>query len=106
MKFDVKKFAALVSQLGPIILPMAGVPDTMTGLIVHGITIAQQMPGATGAQKKAYVLELVRTGAEGVNAATGKTTVDSAQITGAVGNGIDAVISAVDTIHNIPVKAA
>lgn len=106
MKFDFKKFATLVSQLGPIILPAAGVPPALTGLIIHGITVAEQIPGASGSEKKAHVTELVKTGAEGVNAATGHPTVDAAQVSGAVSQGIDAVITTVKTIQNIPVKDA
>lgn len=106
MHFDFKKFAAVVAQIGPIVLPMAGVPENLTSLIVHGITVAEAMPGKTGAEKKAYVQELVRTGAEGVNAAAGKPTVDAAQLAGTVGLGIDAVINTMNTVKNIPVKPA
>lgn len=104
MHFDLKKFASLVSQLGPIVLPMAGVPPALTGLIVHGITIAEAMPGKSGAEKRAYVQELVRTGAEGINTAAGKPTVDANQLASTVGVGIDAVLDTIKTVKNIPVN--
>lgn len=104
MHFDLKKFASLVSQLGPIILPMAGVPPALSGLIVHGITVAEAMPGKSGAEKKAYVQELVRTGAEGINIAAGKPTINSAELASTVGLGIDAVLDTIKTVKNIPVN--
>lgn len=106
MHFDLKKFAAAVTQLAPILLPIAGVPPELTNLVTHGIVVAQHLPGADGPTKKAYVQDLVLTGAQGVNAAAGKVVVDPAQVSGAVSQGIDAVISAVELAHNIPVKSA
>lgn len=106
MKFDLKKFAAAVTQLAPVLLPLAGVPPELTNLVTHGIIVAEHLPGASGPSKKAYVQDLVVTGAQGVNAAAGKVVVDPAQVGGAVSQGIDAVISAVDLAHNIPVHAA
>lgn len=105
MKFDLKKFATSVAQLAPVLLPAAGVPPELAGLITHGIVTAQHLPGASGAAKKAYVQELVQTGALGINAAAGHVVVDPAQVSGAVGQGIDAVISAVNLAHSIPVKS-
>lgn len=105
MHFDIKKFATLVSQLGPIVLPLAGVPPALSGLIVHGITVAEAMPGKSGAEKKAYVQELVRTGAEGLNIAAGKPTIDAAELASTVGLGIDAVLDTIKTVKHIPVTA-
>jgi hypothetical protein len=103
-KFNLKNFATLVAQLAPIILPIAGVPAALVGLVIHGIIVAENTPHATGPEKKVYAKELVKTAAEGVNAGAGKILVNADQITGAVGIGIDAVIAAVNTVKNIPVK--
>lgn len=105
MHFDLKSFAKNVAKLAPILLPLAGVPPELTGLITHGITTAEHLPGATGAEKKAYVQDLVRTGAQSVNAAAGKTVVSVDEVDSAVSTGIDAVVSAVKLAHNIPAKA-
>lgn len=105
MKFDLKKFEQLVTIIGPPILQMVGVPSTVITLAAHGIVVAENIKGKSGAEKKAYVTELVSTGAQAVNAATGKTLLDPAQLSGTVSQGIDAVVAAVNAVENIPVGA-
>lgn len=104
MKFDLKKFAAIVAQVAPIALMAAGVPPEVTAKVAHLIVIAQTKPGKTGAEKKAFVLDALRTGA-------GLTDdfhhpdiddIDEEQLTGAVSEGIDGTIAMVNAVKNIP----
>jgi hypothetical protein len=98
------KWFNAILQLAPVIMPLAGVPAALVPLIMHGMIVAQHLPGADGATKKAYVLDLVSTGAATTNAAVGHTLIDPVQATGAVSQGIDATIAAVNLAHNIPAK--
>ena len=94
------KWLELIKNLAPIILALVpGVPPAIIPAIMHGITTAEGMPGATGAQKKAAVLDLVQVGMETANAVAGKTIVDPAGLSGVVGLGIDTAVNAVNIIH-------
>lgn len=108
MKFDLKKFGQALNMLGPAVLMLAGVPAPIIGMVIHGITVAESIKGATGAEKKAKVLELVRTSATTADMIVHPdvTDVDAEQITATVGNGIDAVIATINTVKNIPVKVS
>lgn len=71
---------------------------TLLPLIMHGIQTAEGMKGATGAEKKAAALELVRTGLAGV-AAAGKHPLDEPSALAAVSHGIDAVVASVNAVQ-------
>ena len=108
MKIDLKKFSHLVQLFAPAILQQVGVPAALTGLVMHGIIVAQGMPGATGAAKKASVQDLVKTGGAVADMAVhpGVNDLDEDQLAATVGVGIDAVIEVVNTVHNIPAAKA
>ncbi len=71
---------------------------TLLPLIMHGIQTAESMKGASGAEKKAKAIELVRTGLTGVETATGKHPLDIPETAAAVDNGIDAVVGMVNAV--------
>lgn len=71
---------------------------TLLPLIMHGIQTAEGMKGATGAEKKAAALELVRTGLAGV-AAAGKHPLDEPSALAAVSHGIDATVAAINAVQ-------
>lgn len=99
---DFKKWLRAITQLAPIILPLAGVPPQLVPLVLHGMVVAEHLPGATGAEKKMYVMDLIQTGAATTNAAVGHTLIDPDQVTEAVSAGIDATVKTVNLVHNIP----
>lgn len=72
---------------------------TLLPLIMHGIQTAESMKGASGPEKKAKAIELVRTGLAGVETATGKHPLDIPEAAEAVDNGIDAVVHAVNSVQ-------
>lgn len=91
------KFADIVKTVGPaVLMVIPGVPPALIPLVVHGIVVAESLPGASGAEKKAHVVELVKTGLQGMNAAG--VHVDADAVSGAVSQGIDATITAVNGI--------
>jgi O-phosphoseryl-tRNA(Cys) synthetase len=108
MTFDAKKFGQVAMMLGPQVLLLAGVPAAIVGMITQEIVIAQSIKGASGAEKKAKVLDAVKNGAALTDALVHPDVndVDEDQLTETVSNGIDAVISTINTVKNIPVKSA
>jgi len=107
MKFDLKKFAAIVSQVAPIALMAAGVPPEITAKVTHLIVLAQSKPGKSGSEKKAFVLDALKTGASITDDLHNPAIddIDEEQLTGAVAAGIDGTIAMVDAVKNIPAKA-
>jgi len=105
MKFDLHKFLAVVAQVGPVVL--AAVPGgqkigQVIPQIVDAIGEAEQIKGATGAEKKEHVLKVVRT-AVGVANQTGKVKLDTAEVEAVAGAGVDAVIGTVHVIDGAKV---
>jgi hypothetical protein len=68
-------------------------------MIMNGIDEAEQLPGASGAEKKAHVLALVATGVSITNA-TGKSHLDPVAIATIAGHGIDAVVGTVNVVRD------
>ena len=69
------KWLQILEEVGPIVLtftPLAPIAP----IVVAGINIAEQIPGATGDQKKTFVQQLVGLGAQGANTVTGKSVID------------------------------
>lgn len=98
---------ALVEKLLPFVLSaIPKVPPSVIPIVMKGISDAEQIPGATGVQKKAAVMALVTDGLSGVDAVTGKPTVDVAGITNAVSQGIDTGVAVVNLVHAAQTPAA
>lgn len=72
---------------------------TLVPLIMHGIQTAESMKGASGAEKKAAALDLVRLGLAGVSGATGKHPLDEPSALEAVSHGIDATVAAINAVQ-------
>ena len=101
MKFDLKKFLAVVGQVGPVIL--AAVPGgekigAVIPKVVQAIGEAEQIKGASGAEKKQHVLNVVNT-ATAIANTTGKVKLDAAAVAAITSTGIDLVISTVKEIE-------
>ena len=110
MKFNLRAFTTLVRQIAPIVL--AAVPNGQKlGPVINTITAAieeaEQIPGATGAEKKDHVLKITAAGVAVANAAGAK--LNDAEIAAIAGNGIDAVVGAVNAVkkeHVAPAPAS
>lgn len=105
------KWLALLSQIGPVVL--ASVPGgaalmPFIPLVMHGITTAEGM-NKPGADKKAYVLDLLNTSIVGTNealAVAGHTAVaDPALVLKAADSGIDTVVDIINRAHASHVAA-
>jgi len=101
MKFDLHKTLTLINLLAPIVLLNVKGGDKVAKfipVITDGIVSAEQLKGATGAEKKAHVLEIVEDAVK-ISNATGKTQIDAAAVTAAASDGIDATIAAVHAVE-------
>lgn len=92
----------LVGKFAPMILP--SVPGGQRVLpfipvITHGIVEAEQLPGASGADKKAHVLNLLADSVTALNA-TGKTHLNFDELSGIASHGIDTTIGAINLLHH------
>lgn len=95
-----KHFTDIAKVVAPAVLSVVpGVPPVVIPLIVHGITEAEALPGATGAEKKAHVLALVNDGLMTANA-TGKVVIPTGDILASVSGGIDAAVTAVKAVKD------
>jgi len=100
MKFSLSRFVEIVDRVAPAVLAVVPNGDKIAPLIpkiVHGIKEAQQIKGATGAEKKQHVLNTITDGAD-VAAAAG-VKVSSEEITAIASKGIDTVIEAVHVVE-------
>lgn len=94
------KFATIAQVVAPTVLSVIpGVPPALIPVVAQGITEAESLPGATGAEKKQHVINLVTEGMTGVNAV--HPVADPAVVTAAVSQGIDAVVSTVNNIKAV-----
>lgn len=99
MKLDWKQ---LVAVLGPLVLANVKHGDKIAPLvptIVHGITEAEGIKGATGAEKKAHVLIIANDAVTAINSVKGATVLDPIEMHDAVAHGIDTVVATVNLVH-------
>ena len=89
-----------VIQLVPTVLAVIpGFPTALVPVITQAIQDAEQIPGATGPQKKAYVQQIAGDAVTVVNSAHGSTVLDPAATSTVVGQGIDTGVAVVNLVH-------
>ena len=101
MKFSLDRFIEIVDRLGPAVLSVVPGGDKIAPIvpkILAGIKEAQAIKGASGAEKKAHVLAIVKAGADVANA-TGKVKISGDELQAIAGKGIDTVVEAVHVIE-------
>jgi hypothetical protein len=101
MGFDFKQFTSILTLVAPVVLlavPGGAALAPLAGVIIKGIQDAQQQPGKTGPEKKAFVLTLVQDAASGTNLVK-PGTIDQPLVVEAAGHAIDAVIGTVNAIQ-------
>jgi len=101
MKFNLHKFVSLVNVLAPVVLASVPHGDKIAPLIptiTSAINEAEQIKGASGAEKKAHVLSIVQAGVATANAA-GHAHLDPVEVNEVASHGIDAVIGTVHLVH-------
>ncbi len=94
------KFLSIIKLVAPVVLASVKGGEKIAPLvpvITGAIEEAEQIHGATGAEKKAHVLNVVSAGVTAANA-TGKVKMDPAEVQAVASDGIDAVIG---TLHVI-----
>ena len=89
----------VLEQVGPLFLLMTPAAP-VAPFVVAGIKMAEQIPGATGAQKKDFAVQIANLGAQATNAIAGHQVIDAALVSNAVSSGIDTAVSVTNLIHN------
>lgn len=101
------RWLSLVLNLAPLVLMgIPGMPVVLIPTIVHAIQEAQQIKGASGADKKAHVLTVATDAVTAVNGAKGQVVVDPAVVTAVVAPAIDTTIGVINLVqqaHATPV---
>lgn len=110
MHIDLQRFKTIAEFLAPLIMNSIGVKPEVVTLVTHAINVAEAVGSTsgtalTGPEKKALAMDIVTTGLNAVNLAR-PGTVDVDQMTGAVSDGIDATVEAINAAKNIPVHPA
>ena len=105
MKFDLRKFLAVVAQVGPVV--MAAVPGgekigQIIPKVVDAIGEAEQIRGATGAEKKAHVLNVVKGAVDALNT-SGRVKLNPGEVEAIASQGIDTVVATVHVIEGAKV---
>jgi hypothetical protein len=99
MSFPWAKFVDVLKMVGvPVLSMIPGVPMGAIPFVLDGIQAAEAIQGADGPTKKAKALAIVSDGLNALNTAKGEVVVDPVAVSGAVGNGIDAVITTVNAV--------
>lgn len=102
------KWISLVLNLAPLVLmAIPGMPAVLVPTIVHAIQEAQQIAGASGADKKAHVLAVAADAVTAVNEAKGKAVINPAVVPTVVSQGIDTAIGVINLVqqtHTTPPK--
>lgn len=96
------KWLTILKVLGPAIIATT-VPGgaLIAPLIVTAIAEAEKIRGASGPEKKAAVIELVKVGVAGVNAASkGKVTIDPVAAAKTASAAIDTTIGVINLIRD------
>lgn len=93
------KWLEVLKAIGPTILAFTPAAPLMP-VIIEGIALAEQLPGASGPQKKAVVLKLVEKAEQGASA-MGKPPKAGSWVSLA-DNGIDTVVGAVNAFRDDP----
>lgn len=105
MRFNLKKFIEIVSTVGPVVLATIPGGDKIAPVIpkiVDGINAAEAIKGASGADKKKHVLEIVEN-AIGIANQTGKVSISTEDAKAIASQGIDTVVATVHVIEGAKV---
>lgn len=104
-KMDFNKFLTLLNLLGPaVLLNVKGGEKIapLVAVITSAIGEAQQIKGATGAEKKAHVLAIAAAAVTVANT-SGKVQLDPEEVQTVASDGIDAVVGVLHVVQGAKV---
>jgi hypothetical protein len=103
----VNKWLTLAQFLAPAVLMAVPHGDKIAPfvpVITSGIQEAEQIPGASGPEKKAHVMNLAMAAFQTLQR-SGKVHLDVGQFQSVIGAGIDATVGTIDLVHQAHVPA-
>lgn len=90
------KWLQIAFQFAPLVLGVIPATAPIAAAVSDGIAAAQMIEGATGAQKKAYVMQIA---ADAVSSANAKgATLNVADTLAATSQGIDTAVSVINAV--------
>lgn len=92
------RFLDVLKVMGPALVSFLPGGPIYGSLLLAGIEAAEQLPDASGAEKKALVMQMVALGIQGVKTAKPDAPVDPTEIATLVGTGIDTVVGVVNVL--------
>ena len=104
-KFNFHKFLEVLNAVGPLVLlavPGGAAIAPIIPVIVGAIGEAEAIKGASGAEKKQHVLNIVAAGVTTANA-TGKVTLDPSEVQTVASHGIEAVVGTIHVVEGAKV---
>lgn len=104
----VNKWLSLVQVLAPAVLmavPHGEKIAPYIPIITTGIQEAEQIPGASGAEKKAHVVNLAMAAFQSLQQ-TGKVHLNQTDFSDTVSAGIDATVGTINLVHQAHAPAA
>lgn len=95
------KWFAILKLIVPVVLAAVNPAlAPLAGIITQGIGEAEQIPGATGADKLAHVVNLSVLSAQGVNAGAGRVIVDPTLVQSSAASAISTAVDIANLLHN------
>lgn len=99
------KWLQILETVGLAIMPFTPAAP-LTPFVIGGIQLAEQIPGATGEQKKAVALQIVALGAQATNAAANKQVIDPAAAQATAAATINTIVGVTNLVHQASADAA
>lgn len=99
------KWLNLVKQFAPLVLAFA-VPHgaDLAPYVSLGIAEAEAIKGASGPDKLAHALAIVRAGVAGANSAAGRTVLDPASVDASIEAAVSTVVNVANLVHQAKAK--
>lgn len=102
-KHFLSQFVSVARLVAFPVLVAFGVPAPLATIVSEGLAEAQSIPGATGVDKKAHVMNLVNDWIA-AQAAAGHPVPDVDSLIESVSKGIDAGVAGVKAVHAVTSK--
>lgn len=93
------KWLQLVQVFAPLILSFIPRLAPLAPFVSNGIQEAEQLPGASSAEKQAHAIQIARNGIASVNAVAGHPLLDPTISDQLIGSAVNTVVSVTNLVH-------
>lgn len=96
---ELMKWLDILKVVGPIVAMSIPGAQPLVPVIVAAIGEAEAIPGASGAEKKAHVVNVAIAAAEGVNVAAKKQIMDPTTVSQTTSSAIDTIVGVTNLVQ-------